>query len=256
MTIDSIVNIRMQDTMMRLSTMKRINSAADDAAGLAIAEKMESQIRGLDRGSQNTEDMRNLVRTAEGGLSVINDGLQRIRELGVQASNGIYTESDRELMQMEVDQIAMGINDIARGTQFNNQNLLDGSFVNRNTASSPDGTGALVSISDMSTLALGIKNFDVTKGPGTFSLDDVDRAIGQVSQTRSYLGSMENRFDYTISSNSVTMLNQAAAKSRIADLDVAKGISDYNKERILNDARLFMQKNKQESAAAPLSLIG
>jgi flagellin len=253
MTVDSIAKSQMGDIMMKLSAMKRINSAADDAAGLAIAEKIETQIRGLEKGSDNTLDMKNLAKTAEGGLSVIDDSLQRIRELGVQAKNGTYTDEDRALMQMEVDQLVDGINQIAKGTEFNNQALLDGSFQNRNTASSPSGTGALVSIPDMSAAALGIGAFDVTKAD--FDLRDVDKAISSVNTARSYLGSMENRFDYTVSSNSITMLNQAAAKSLIADLDVAKGVNDLNRERILNDTRVFMQKNQQESAVSSLSLL-
>jgi len=260
MTVNSIAANQLQSAMTKLSTMQKVNSAADDASGLAIAQKIESQIRGLDQGIDNTLDMQNLVRTAEGGLSAIDDGLQRIRELSVQASNGIYNDSDRAILQNEIEQLKQGINDVARNTQFNAQNLLDGSFANKNTASYPNGTGATVSIPDMTMLGLGLQSYDVSQAGKTvqdgvdannvpkykyepgFDIGAVDRAMASVSEVRSYLGAMDNRFDHTVNSNSITMLNQAAAKSRIVDLDVAKGVTDLERARILNETQIYMQK--------------
>lgn len=252
MTINSIARNQMSDSMTKLATMKKINSAADDAAGLAIVEKIQSQIDGLDQGSENTLDMQNLIKTAEGGLSSVDDSLQRIRELSVQATNGTYTDEDKAIIQNEINQLAEGISNIASNTQFNNMNILDGSFTNRQTASSPDGSGVSVSIPDVSAQALGLKNFDVT---GEFSLDTIDNAISNVSSARSYLGSLSNRMDYTVSSNSVTMLNQAAAKSRMADLDVAKATTDLSRERIMNEMQIYNQKKEQENMKNPLSLL-
>ncbi|MDR1664255.1 MAG: flagellin [Clostridiales bacterium] len=254
MTVGSIAQTQMSDAMLKLSTMKRVNSASDDAAGLAIMEKMEGQIRGIDRGTDNTLDMKNLVRTAEGGLSGIEDSLQRVRELSVQASNGIYTDSDRQLIQNEVSQLMDGINDVAKNTEFNGQKLLDGSFTEKHTASSADGSGADVTIPNMDAIAIGLDGFDVSKG--NFDIGTIDKALSLVSSARSTLGAMENRFDYTVNSNNVMMLNQVAAKSRIADLDMAKGVSDMEKGRVLNEMAIYNQRQQQERARMPLSLLG
>jgi len=252
MTVDSIAKNQMSSAMIKLASMKRINTAADDAAGLAIAEKLDTQVRGLEKGIDNTLDMKNLVTTAEGGLSTIHDSLQRIRELSVQAANGIYTDDDKKLIQQEIVQLKEHINGVTQQTQFNNMNLLDGTFVNKHTASSADGSGPNISIPAMDTLTLGIKNFDVTKD---FNINDIDSAISNVSSARSYLGAMANRLDYNVSSNSISMLNQAAAKSRILDLDVAKGVADVNRDRILNEAQIYSQKRAMEQMSNGLSLL-
>jgi flagellin len=252
MTINSIAKNHMDPAMMKMATMQRVNSAADDAAGLAIMEKIETQIRGLEKGNDNTLDMKNLVKTAEGGLSTIDDSLQRIRELSVQASNGIYNDEDRALIQQEVSQMLQHIDSVAKDTQFNNMKLLDGSFTDKHTASYADGSGATVSIDDMSTSNLGIQGFDVTK---EIDLGAIDKALSQVASQRSTLGAMENRFDHTVNANSITLLNQAAAKSRIADLDVAKGMMDVNRARILNETQIYTQKMQQQSAGNTLSLL-
>jgi len=274
MTVNSIAKNYMSDAMTKLSTMKRINSAADDASGLAIMEKMESQVRGLDQGTDNTLDMKNLVSTAEGALSSIDDGLQRVRELSVQAANGIYNDSDRALIQNEVSQLIQGISSVAKDTEFNKQKLLDGSFTNKNTASSPDGTGASISLPDMGPLALGLQGYNVTDPVtrnvqtqdenGNLSsqsvqsygdLDTIDNAISFVNSTRSYIGAIENRFDHTVNSNNISMLNLAASKSRIADLDAAKGASDLNKARILSEMSAYNQRNQQDRMKTQLSFL-
>lgn len=252
MTVTNVARTQMSDSLTKLATMKKINSAADDATGLAIMEKIQSQIDGLEQGTDNTLDMKNLLTTAEGGLSTVDDSLQRIRELSIQASSDTYTDEDRALMQNEVGQLLEGINGIAQGTQYNGMNLLDGSFTNRQTASSADGSGASISIPGVSTLALGLKDYDLT---GSFDINAVDQAISSVSSARSYLGAMSNRMDYTVNSNSVTMLNQAAAKSRIADLDVAKATTDLSRERILNEMQIYSVKKQQENMMNPLSLL-
>jgi flagellin len=261
MTVTGAANIQMGDAMRRLSTMNRINSAADDAAGLAIAQAMEAQIRGLDRGTDNTLDMQNLVRTAEGGLAAIDDGLQRVRELSVQAASGILTDSDRAIIQMEVDQMLQGINDIARNTSFNNRNILDGSFINQHTASGPDGSGMTVSIPDMTNLARDLGGYSVI---GTDSggrpnainmIDRVDDAMAAVSSTRAYLGGISNRADHTVNSNNITMLNQAAARSRIMELDVPRATTELSTQNTVNQYRIFMQRQQQEQNSTVLSLL-
>jgi len=460
MTINSIARSQMQDTMTKLSTMQRINSAADDAAGLAIAQKIQAQVTGLEQGNRNTLDMKSLIQTAEGALSTIDDSLQRVRELSVQASNGIYTDSDRALIQQEIGQQLDQISRVSRDTEFNKMKLLDGSFTNRHTASDAAGRGATISLPDMGTLALGLQGYDVTRsgqgaanartealqasltaarqdlagrqanlqgpaqeafagavqqytgaqvqyeqqsreytqardqltetlsnagianvgaltdgsitpgsaqyaGPeqaaalvsavqrytqaaGTLGLDElgmgnsiqnldagqwginpnaldntvqsrsetpaagtgmadfrqaqtdfagaqvtyqtavnerdaaqsrvsvvegmlreagsgassassgldrIDNALSQVSSARAYLGAMSNRMDYTYNSNSITMLNQAAAKSRIVDLDVARASSDLSRGQIVQQYQIAAQKREQEQQSNLLSVL-
>ena len=167
MTINNIANNQLSTSMMRISTGQRINSARDDAAGLAIAERMTAQIRGLDRGTQNVMDMQNLVMTAEGGLNNIGDNLQRIRELTVQSLNGVLTDNDRQNIQHEIDQLISEIDATTQRTEFNTMRLLDGSF-NRedgrglHTAAGPDGRGPSVYIGNMSSsMLLGPEPYDL-----------------------------------------------------------------------------------------------
>ena len=275
MTINSIARDQMNPSLIKMASMQKINSAADDASGLAIMEKMEAQLKGLDQGTDNTLDMSNLLKTAEGGLSNISDSLQRVRELGVQAMNGIYTDSDRALIQSEVSQLISGIESTAQNTQYNNMKLLDGSFQNKHTASSANGDGATINIGNMTASeGLGLQGFDVTKPwtavtptndgrnvtnagatkPG-FSLEAIDSAISKVSEARGELGAVMNRFEHTVNANNVTMLNLADAKSRIADLDVASAVQEANRARILNQAQIYNQRNQQEQKSNTLSVL-
>jgi flagellin len=169
MTINSMANNQLSTSMIRLSTGQRINSAADDAAGLAISERLNAQIRGLDRGTQNVMDMQNLINTAEGGLSTIGDNLLRMRELTLQSMNGILTDSDRQNIQFELDQIIAEIDATAQRTEFNGMRLLDGSF-NRedgrglHTAADAMGRGPMVHIGNMSAgMILGPQPFNVVE---------------------------------------------------------------------------------------------
>jgi len=244
MTVNSIANTQMQTSMIRLASGQRINSAKDDAAGLAISEKIGAQIRGLDQGTANTMDMQNLVNTAEGALSSIGDSLQRIRELSLQASNGIYTNEDRALMQKEADQLMSQIDSVSSGTQFNTKNLLDGSFNNQNTASDANGNGPSVSIGNMSSsMLLGPGKLDLVAG---VDLSRIDNAMSMVNNQRSYLGAMSNRFDSTVATNQITSLNLSASKSRIADADIAKEAMNLSKENVLQQYRIQAQKRKQD----------
>jgi flagellin len=207
MTINSLATNQLQTSMVRLSTMRRINSAADDAAGLAISNAIEAQVRGLDMGTRNTLDMQNLVTTAEGGLSTIGDSLIRMRELSIQASNGVLTDDQRAMIQTEISQLRDHINSAANSVQFNGQNLLDGSFTNRHTASDAMGRGATVSIPDMRSLALGLQNFDVR---------DFGRRIGDGSVDQHAVAARGNALNQTL------LQNQQDLTARQADLDVAR----------------------------------
>jgi flagellin len=243
LTVNDVSNNYLNSAMVKLASGKRINSAADDAAGLAIMEKIEAQIKGLEQGTDNTADMQNLIRTAEGGLETIGDSLLRIRELSIQASNGIYGDDDRVLIQEEVGQLLDHIKTTTQNAEFNNKKLLDGTANALHTASYADGGGMTVSIPDVSNLLSNLEGYDVTKD---FDIGALDDALSAVNSVRADIGAMYNRMDHTINSNSVTILNQIAAKSRIADMDMAKGVMQLNQEQILNTMQIYSAKSKME----------
>jgi flagellin len=192
--------------------------------------------------------MQNLLRTAEGGLNAIQDNLQRIRELTIQMGSGILTDSDRRIIANEIEMLSSGIGDTARQVQFNNKNLLDGSAGDLHTAVSADGSGPSFRLADMSDLgdeiraAIGnLLNDNIHE-----FLETVDQALSNVSEARAELGAASNRLDHTINSNSITMLNQMAAKSRIADADIAKSVTENSRDQVLNDMQILMQQQRQE----------
>lgn len=230
-----------------LSTGKRVNSAADDAAGLAISEKLNSQTNGYNKGTQNALDAKSLLSTAEGGLSTISGNLQRMRELALQASNAVYTASDKKYIQDEIDELKKGISDSINNSSFNTKNLLDGSAGNLHFAVSPDGSGYDKSLGNAVLESLGIADFDVTKD---FNLSDIDDALDTVASLRSDIGATENRIDYTISSNSISSMNLQSANSGIVDADMAGTVSDMKKSEVLNHYKLFMQKKAQEDKSS------
>jgi len=242
MTIDSIAKNMMSTAMMKVASGNRINSARDDAAGLAMREVMDTQIRGLRQGTDNTADMRNLVTTAEGGMNTISDSLQRIRELSIQASNGTLTQDDRAIIQQEVGQLIDNINQAARTVEYNGQALLDGTFTNKQTASSANGEGLNFSISDMS-LSGYLSGYDVSSA--SFDIGRIDEALNAVGTYRAELGAIANRFDYVTASNDITMLNMADAKSRISDMDMAKGMMDVSRDKVLSQTQIYMQMMRQ-----------
>ncbi|MCL1884972.1 MAG: flagellin [Defluviitaleaceae bacterium] len=245
MTVNNIARNQMSNAMMRVASGNRINSAADDAAGLAITENMTAQIRGLDQGERNTRDMQAMINTAEGGLETVADSLNRIRELSVQGLNGTLTEGQRAMIQNEIGQLAEGIQDATRGTEFNTMTLLDGSMQNVNTAAGADGRGPVFSINDMSSIAQAMT---AIAEDGSFDLDAIDSATNQVSGERANLGALSNRMDYTANANSVSSLNLVDARSRIADADMPREMLNVEQDRMLNEVQILMQQRQQEQA--------
>jgi flagellin len=207
---------------------------------------METQIRGFEQGIDNTQDMQNLINTAEGALQGISENLNRIRELTIQAANGTNSASDRQLIQTEIDQLVNEIGDVANRAQFNQIDLLNGTTGDLPTASAADGSGPTVSLPDMSQLADDLRSINVVTGNINDNLDIIDQAQNNVSAARAELGTMSNRMDHTINSNSITMLNQAASKSRIADADMGKETTDSSRDQVINDMQILMQRQQQE----------
>jgi len=244
----------MQRASERLSSGRRINSAADDAAGAAITALMNAQIRGTDMGTRNAADMGSLMRTAEGGLSSIGDSLQRMRELGLQATNGILTDDQRAMIQTEINQLQDHINRAASDTEFNTMPLLDGSFQNAHTASQPDGSGMSVSIDSALPGAIGIENFVPTEGNMDFSA--IDSALNSVVGSRSELGAMMNANDFVISANNIASENLSEARSRIADADIAREMMALEQERIIQQYQTFMFRHQMERERDALGFVG
>ncbi|MCL1986819.1 MAG: flagellin [Firmicutes bacterium] len=266
MTVNNVASSQLNTSMIRLSTGQRINSAADDAAGLGIAERMNAQVRSLDQATNNVRDMQNLVNTAEGGLSSINDSLQRMRELTLQAANGVLTDSDRQNIQTEIDQLTSQIDSTSANTEFNGMRLLDGSFSAEdgrglNTAADANGRGPTVNIGNMSSgMILGAGQFDVVNNDQANLQDNlqrIDNAMAVVTGERAYLGAMSNRFDTTIAQNQITNLNTAAARSRIADADMALESMRMRQATVLEQAQMLAEQRRQrEEGVQVASLIG
>ena len=237
----------------RLSTGKKINHAKDDPAGLAISDKMQSLIAGLGKGVNNTYDMQNAIKTADGSLSNISNGLQRVRELSIQASSSILNDSDKAIIQQEIDVTLSGINNIASQSQFNGQNLLDGSFKDKNVASNTDGSGTSVSLDSATLKDLGLDGFSVMGN--TIDIKAIDSAIETISDARVKIGAQINRFDHTISSNETTALNTISAKSRIEDADMAKESMLRSTNKALSQYGIFAQKNEAQTKYNMLNIL-
>ena len=238
----------------RLSSGLRINSAADDAAGLAISEKMRSQIRGLDQATSNANDGISLIQTAEGALQQTTDILQRMRELVVKAENtGVLSGEDQTSIEVEVAALVEEIDRIANSTSFNKKKLLDGSL---------DGTSAslnfkigantgtqdklIMTIDGMTSTKLGIGSLEVVDDPSG-ALTAIDNAIIKVSEQRARLGAVQNRMEYAVESLTTTAENLTAAESRIRDVDMASEMVNFTKDNILQQSAMAMlaQANKQ-----------
>ena len=243
----------LQRNYQQLSSGKKINSAADNAAGLAIAQKMLSQSNGYDMGTRNAATSQDMVNVADGSLSTITDSLQRIRELGIQASNtAIYGEDDRAAIQQEIDQLKQSISDAGKNTQFNGRNLLDGSMGSSHVASGPDGSGMDINMPNAVLESLGIADFDVTK---EFDISTIDSAIDKVSSARSGLGAAYNRLGHTINYNAYAAYNITVSRSRLEDLDYGQAVSDMKKNSLLQEYRLMMQRNQENENGRFIQLL-
>ncbi|MEY8515825.1 flagellin [Lachnospiraceae bacterium 29-84] len=246
-------NQNMMRSYQRLATGKKINSAADNAAGLAIVQKMLTQSNGYDMGTRNAATSQDMINVAEGSLSTVEDSLQRIRELSIQASNdAIYGADDRAAIQQEIEGLKSSISDAARNTQFNGKNLLDGSMGSSHVASGPDGSGMDINMPNSVLESLGIADYDVTKD---FDISVIDNALEKVSSARSGLGASYNRLSYTMNYNSYASLNVTASRSRIEDLDYGKAVSDKQKQDLLQEYRIMMQKKQQTENGRFIQLL-
>ena len=240
----------------KLSSGLRINRAGDDAAGLAISEKMRSQIRGLNQGSTNAQDGISMVQTAEGALTETHAMLQRLKTLAVQSSNGTYSDGDRELIQKEVAQLTTEITRIASQTTFNGQNVLNSSDKIQFQVGNKKGQTISVSLAKMGSSALGISGLSLsTQADAQDALKKIEDAIQQVSKHRATFGAVQNRLEHTISSTDNTAENLQASESRIRDTDMAKEMMEYTKSNILTQAAQSMLAQANQAPNNVLSLL-
>ena len=235
----NISSIQAQNTYTALSSGYKINSAADNAAGLAISEKLLSQTNGYSVGSSNATDGQSLINVADGALSGIQDSLQRIHELALQASNGLYSDSDKQAIQEEINGLKETIQNTAKGTSFNTVKLLDGSMADIDLATNPSGGGLEIQLANSTLESLGIADFDVT---GNFNLEDITNAMDKVSSARSSLGAQYNSLQHTINYNDYASYNLTAANSRIKDTDYGEEMIKKNRENALEQYRIFTLK--------------
>ena len=261
-----------QGTMEKLSSGMRINRAGDDASGLAVSEKLRSQIRGLNQAEHNIQNAVSFIQTSEGYLQNTQDILHRIRELAVQSANGIYTAEDRMQIQVEVSQLVDEVNRIASHAQFNGMNMLTGAFardsVNGQVMQFQVGANMdqskQVFIGTMTARALGLEDFQGEGGIVSISTPDlanrtigiVDTALRQVNRQRADLGAYQNRFEIAQQGVAIASENLAAAESRIRDSDMAGQVVDFVRNQILVQANTAMLAQANTQPQSVLQLLG
>ncbi|MDP9750556.1 MULTISPECIES: flagellin Hag [Thermoanaerobacter] len=259
----SINNINTQKALEKLSSGYRINRAGDDAAGLAISEKMRGQIAGLNQAQRNAQDGISLIQTAEGALNETHAILQRMRELVVQAANDTNTDVDRANIQKEIDQLKKEIDRIASTTEFNTRKLLDGSLSTTGVTFQIGANAAqniTLTIGKMDSTTLGVDALDVSTSGLSSSdiaawLTTIDSAINAVSQQRADLGAVQNRLEHTINNLGVAAENLTAAESRIRDVDMAKEMMEFTKNNILQQAATAMLAQANQQPQTVLQLL-
>ncbi len=276
-------NTAASKNLEKLSSGFKINRAGDDAAGLAISEKMRGQISGLDMASKNASDSISLIQTAEGALNETHSILQRMRELAVQSANDTNTADDRLKLQSEVDQLAKEINRISNTTEFNTKKLLNGNLSGTAvtgsavTSANPAKDGALtfhIGANEGQTMTLEIGKMDAktlsvgnggtetasgiaitTQTAAEAAITKIDAAINSVSATRSNLGAVQNRLEHTINNLGASSENLTAAESRIRDTDMAKEMMEFTKNNILTQAAQSMLAQANQQPQGVLSLL-
>lgn len=246
-------------SMEKLSSGLRINRAGDDAAGLAISEKLRGQIRGLNQAIRNAQDGISLIQTAEGALNETHAILQRLRELAVQGANDTLTADDRAAIQKEIDSLLAEIDRIATTTEFNTKKLLDGSIattalnfqIGANT-----GQTIAVTIATATTAALTISGISVgDSNLANQAIASIDDAIKAISESRAKLGAIQNRLEHTIANLSVAAENLSASESRIRDVDMAQEMMFFTKTQILQQAGVAMLAQANMIPQAVLQLL-
>ena len=268
-----VTGLNISKDMAKLASGEKITRAGDDASGLAVSEKMRAQIRGLNQAVQNTQNGISFIQTTEGYLQETTDIVQRIRELAVQSSNGIYSDEDRMQIQVEVSALVSEVDRIASSAQFNGMNMLTGRFAqstgeNAVTASMWFHIGANMDqrmqlfIGTMTSEALGIREIGTETKISLQSPDDANLAIGtldsalqRINKQRADLGAYQNRLEHTQKGLSVAAENMQASESRIRDTDMASQMVEFTKNSVLQQAGTAMLAQANSQSQSVLSLL-
>ncbi|AXT47993.1 MULTISPECIES: flagellin [Chromobacterium] len=260
-------NNALQVSLQRLSSGLRVNSAKDDAAGLAISQTLTAAIRGNNQSIKNANDGISVGQTAEGALGQIANNLQRIREIAVQAANGSVSNTNRSQLQSEVDQLTQEISRIVQTTQFNGTSLLSGGSVLTFQVGSSGATNNQVSISSTDLTSAGVLNSYnssltntgtvsvTTQGAASGALSSLDADIASISNIRSTFGAVQNRFDAVVANLQNYVENLTAANSRIVDVDFAAETANLTKNQILQQAGTSILKNANSLPQSALTLL-
>ena len=265
----NISNDSIMKNMEKLSSGERINRAGDDASGLAVSEKMRSQIRGLNQASKNIMNGVSFIQTTEGYLQETTDILQRVRELAVQSANGIYSDEDRMQIQVEVSQLVAEVDRIASQAQFNGMNMLTGRFgeagdqVMQFQIGANVDQNARVYIGTMTATALGLKGAQggdeqitiASPDEANATLATVDAALTTINKQRADLGAYQNRFEMAAKGVNIAAENTQAAESRIRDTDMASEMVEYTKNQILTQAGTAMLAQANSQSQTVLALL-
>ena len=268
-TAMTVNNRNLGKAMEQLSTGKRINSAADDAAGLAISNKMTAQIRGLNQAVRNANDAISMIQTAEGATQEITPMLQRMRELAVQGANDTYSAEDRAAIGKEYDQLAEEIDRIADNTEWNGVKILDGSVFSSGTAAkfqigTGDGTAYQIevkfldmNVAELGSAAIAVGDITSTSTAGEFQdvITELDKGIAAVDAYRADLGAKINRLTYAADNMSNISLNTSASRSRILDADYASATTELARSQIIQQAATAMLAQANQAPQNVLSLL-
>ncbi|MBC6719388.1 flagellin [Treponema socranskii] len=268
-----VTGVSLAKDMEKLSSGERINRAGDDASGLAVSEKMRSQIRGLNQASTNAQNGISFIQTTEGYLQETTDIIQRIRELAVQSSNGIYSDEDRMQIQVEVSSLVEEIDRVASSAQFNGMNMLTGRFARPTGENTVTGSmwfhiGAnmdqrmQVYIGTMSATALGLRVLGTEEKVSVSTPEDANRVIGtldeaikRINKQRADLGAYQNRMEYAIRGLDIAAENTQASESRIRDTNMAKQMVEFTKNTVLQQAGTAMLAQANAQTQNVLSLL-
>jgi flagellin len=269
---EGLNSIELQKSMEKLSSGQKINRAGDDAANLAVSEKMRSQIRGLNQASKNVQNGVSFIQTTEGYLQETTDILQRIRELAVQASNGVYSDEDRMQIQVEVSQLVAEVDRIASSAQFNGYNMLTGRFAKETDNSITFQVGANVdqnikiNIASATAESLGLRGKGQDGEDGALvsvsdtdtanrTLATIDEALKTVNRQRADLGAVQNRMEMAAKGINIAAENMTSSESIIRDADMAKEMVDFTKNSILQQASTAMLAHANSQSQNVLSLL-
>lgn len=252
-------DFELSKVMEKLASGLRINRAADDAAGLAVSEKLRTQVRGLQVATDNAQHAISMVQVAEGALNEVHSILQRLRELAVQAANDHLTDQDRAQIQKEVNQLLAQIDYIGQTTQFNTKRLLSGDYASTALTfqvGANAGEVIAVTVGTVNAAALSINGLSVSNlNSASNAIASIDFAISYVTDLRTKLGAFQNRLERIVSSNNIGVENQSAAESRIRDVDMAKAVMDLVRYQILQNTGVAALAQANALPQAVLSLL-